>query len=220
MNNAKGDPNILSAAVDAYRHLPKGISVSTAIEAMTGFKIIPLNLDTPQDLALLDHIGQAASHCAAKSVADPIISARVNEVGNLIEPRLKISLEAHDFDVSWPCAADGTGGRSGYPDLLITQDQGHLTYIEVKAVGHGQESSSFRSFYLSPSEKPKIVADARHLLVGFGYEKVGTSDDGHGLYSLTGFKIVDLYEVVGQIKFEYQSSNKGLYGNNAIKLAK
>lgn len=217
MTDSEDFEKLLSAAVNAYRALPKGIPVSLAIQAMTSFKIIALDLQSVDDMDLLRRISDAATHCMRASQLNPVKSARVNEVGNLLEPLLKISLETQMLNVSWPTTAGGASGRSGYPDLLVTESPDRLTYIEVKAVGPGQESSTFRSFYLSPSDTPKVVADARHLLVAFGHKHVGTAEDGAGLYQMTHFKVVDLAHVVGQIKFEYQTSNRGLYNAGAVK---
>lgn len=217
MNDTKEFEKLLATAVEAYRALPKGIPVSVAIEAMTTFKVIELDLESADDTKLLEYVSNAAIHCIQASQENPVRSPRVNEVGNLLEPLLKASLEAQNLNVSWPTTANGSAGRSGYPDLLVTEANNRLTYIEVKAVGPGQEASTFRSFYLSPSDTPKITADARHLLVAFGHEYIGNADNGSGLYRVNHYKVVDLAHVFGQIKFEYQSSNRGIYTSRAVK---
>ena len=115
----------------------------------------------------------------------------------------------------WPTDAEGRAARSGYPDLLIYDSKNRPTYLEVKTVGPGQDSTTFRSFYLSPSERPKICHDARHLLVAFAHVS-GEVVDGKTAYRASAFKIVDLAVVIGGIKFEYQSSNKRLYLDECV----
>lgn len=201
---------VFGEAVEAYRKLPSSITVASAILSLTGHKVIPLEDGNPDDKALIDQIRIAADHCMRSLATDPIVSARVNEVGNLFEPRLKNSCEQIGMRAEWPA-----GGRSGYPDLLVFDAANRPTYVEIKTVGPGQEGTTFRSFYLSPSENSKVRMDARHLLVAFAH-KSGTVAEGLTSYSATAFKIVDLSGVCGNIKFEYQSSNKRLYGKNQV----
>jgi hypothetical protein len=196
---------VFGEAVDAYRKLPSSITVASAIFSLTGYNVIPVVEGNPEDNALIEQIRIAADHCMRSLADDPILSARVNEVGNLFEPRMKTSCDQTGMRAEWPA-----GGRTGYPDLLVYDAHDRPTYLEIKTVGPGQEGTTFRSFYLSPSENSKVRMDARHLLVAFAH-KAGVVADGLTSYSATAFKIVDLSSVCGSIKFEYQSSNKRMY---------
>ncbi len=196
---------IFGEAVEAYKKLPSSITVAAAILSLTGCKVIPTDQNSSDDRKLIESLAQAADHCMRSLQDDPIKSRRVNEVGNLFEPRLKTSCKEVGLKAEWPA-----GGRSGYPDLLIFDHEGRPTYIEIKTVGPGQEHTTFRSFYLSPSEKPKITMDARHILIAFSH-KAGPVVNEITEYSAISFKIVDLAAVCGNIKFEYQSSNKRMY---------
>jgi hypothetical protein len=208
---------LLAAAVAAYRQLPSQIAVGVAIEAVTGKIVIPLS-DHESDIALLQSVGQAARVLIAKSKVEPIKTGRLNELGNAIEEPLLNALLEVGADASWPKRADGTGGRSGYPDIAIDATAERPTYLEAKVVGAGSEGSSFRSFYLSPSERPKVCLEARHLLVAFTHHRVADSADGLEQYNLLDFKVIDLAKVFGKIKFEYQSSNREMYLGDAVVL--
>ena len=208
---------LLAVAVEAYRQLPSQIAVGTAIEAITGKVVVPLSVNR-EDTELVERIGKAATALIADSKVTPIKTGRLNELGNAIEQPLLNALLAEGLAASWPKRADGSGGRSGYPDIAIDAAGERPTYLEAKVVGVGSEGSSFRSFYLSPSERPKVCYDARHLLVAFTHHR--EADDLAGLeqYSLLNYKIVDLARVFGKIKFEYQSCNKDMYLGDAVVL--
>lgn len=202
------------AAVAAYKLMPKRIAASTAIEALSHREVIPVKLDDAQDAELLKKLQAAANGCMAGLLIDPIRSGRVNEVGNLFEPLVKRACEAVGLRAEYP------GGRSGYPDLLIWDDYERPSYLEIKTVGPGQEKTSFRSFYLSPSESPKVTHDARHILLAFSHEAYREENGELTCYKAGTYKIVDLARVFGAVKFEYQSNNASLYGEATIATGK
>lgn len=208
---------LLADAVKAYRQLPTEIAVGVAIEAITGKVVVPLTGDS-SDTDLVERVGRAATALIAQSKIQPIQTGRLNELGNAIEEPLLNALLAEGLTASWPKRADGSGGRSGYPDIAIDAAGERPTYLEAKVVGAGSEASSFRSFYLSPSERPKVCFDARHVLVAFTHHREADNPAGLEQYSLVNFKVVDLARVFGKIKFEYQSSNKDMYLGNAVVL--
>lgn len=206
---------ILAEAVRAYRHIPKNLEVGIAIEAVTGKAVIPMS-DQPVDRDLLARICAAAKAMITRSQQQPIKTGRVNELGNAIEEPLLDACKAAGLKASWPKRSDGSSARTGYPDIAIDIDGDHPTYLEAKAIAPGSESSSFRSFYLSPSDNPKVCVDARHLLVAFIHDRLKNDTDGNEQYRLTGYKIVDLALACGKIKFEYQSSNKDMYTGSPV----
>lgn len=206
---------LLTEAISAYRQIPTDLKVDTAIEALTGFAVIPLDL-TSNDASLLSQLCFAAELLIERSAANPIETGRLNELGNNIEESLLEACKDVGLKATWPKRVDGSGGRSGYPDIAIDIDGQQPTYLEAKVIGAGSEGSTFRSFYLSPSENPKVCVDARHLLVAFVHERQANSSSGRERYSLISYKIVDLARVRGKIKFEYQSNNRNMYLKGAV----
>lgn len=206
---------LLAEAISAYRQIPTNLKVDTAIEALTGFAVIPLDL-TSDDANLLSQICSAAELLVERSAVNPIETGRLNELGNNIEEPLLKACKDVGLEATWPKRVDGTGGRSGYPDIAIDIDGQQPTYLEAKVIGAGSEGSTFRSFYLSPSENPKVCVNARHLLVAFVHKRQANSSTGRERYSLISYKIVDLARVRGKIKFEYQSNNKNMYLKDAV----
>jgi hypothetical protein len=162
--------------------------------------------------------GKAANALIERSKLNPIQTGRLNELGNAIEEPLLNALLEGGLTASWPKRADGSGARSGYPDIALDAASERPTYLEARVVGAGSEGSSFRSFYLSPSERPKVCFDARHLLVAFTHDRQDDASNGLEQYRLVSYKIVDLARVFGKIKFEFQSSNRDMYLADAVVL--
>jgi hypothetical protein len=205
---------LLAEAVAAYRLLPTDLPVGTVIEAMTGCRVIPVE-PAGADSNLVNRLALAAEHLIASSKTTPIKTGRVNELGNNIEEPLLNACVHAGLVASWPRRSDGSGGRSGYPDIAISID-GRKSFLEAKVIASGSEGSTFRSFYLSPSDNPKVSEDARHILIAFTHKRVENSPDGLEQYQLTSYKIVDLALVCGKIKFEYQSNNRDMYLGAAV----
>ena len=181
---------------------------------MTDCKVIPVDVDGA-DANLIAKLRSAAERLIAISQKEPIKTGRVNELGNNIEEPLLESCNDVGLNASWPTRSDGSGGRTGYPDISISFE-GRKSFLEAKVVAAGSDSSSFRSFYLSPSDNPKVCEDATHILMAFTHRRVENSPEGLEQYQLIGFKIVDLALVCGKIKFEYQSSNRDMYLGDAV----
>jgi hypothetical protein len=73
-----------------------------------------------------------------------------------------------------------------------------------------------RSFYYSPSETPKVARDAVHLLLAYELEKV--ERDGRTLFLPRHWKLLTLQDLEVDLKFEFNQSNRGLYGNGKATL--
>jgi hypothetical protein len=206
---------LLREAVSAHRALPGKIEVGKAIYGLTGKNVIRLT-DDPLDSELLEKVCQAAKTIIKDSAVIPIRTTRLNELGNAVEEPLLNACLKVGLDATWPKRSDGSGGRSGYPDIALGIGSQRPTYLEAKVVGDKNDKSSFRSFYLSPSDRPKVCVDARHLLLAFGHKRLKDTEDGLEQYSLLTYKVVDLARVSGKIKFEFQSSNKDMYLGHAV----
>lgn len=85
-----------------------------------------------------------------------------------------------------------------------------------KVFGEGSTASTMRSFYLSPSEEFKICLDARHLLLAFGVERVSVSNSINSVYRLRSFKLIGLYGLLCDVKYEFNSDNRRLYAETMM----
>ena len=165
-------------------------------------RIIPLDRQNPGDASLIDDAHGVAMDVCTFLKKEPIVSDRVNEVGNKIEPYvINFFNRLPSYNASIPL-----GKVTGYPDILLEDSNGRYTYLECKTHNANNLESAFRSFYFSPSDNFKVVHDARHLVIGF---EILNISERH--YRSAGFKIVDAYNLQCTLKEEWNSSNKLLY---------
>ena len=75
-----------------------------------------------------------------------------------------------------------------------------------------------RSFYLSPSESFKVAVDARHLLLAFGMEATPISGSSNSTYIPRSYKLIDLHDLLCDVKYEFNSDNRRLYAPSMILL--
>lgn len=190
----------------------KGIPFRVIVKSIAGCEVIPIDTGTTEDTVLLSGI-EAAVHAAAAEVQRrPIERPRPNEVGNDIEGFVKEALLAQGFRVEPPAARNGLTKGVGYPDILIFDKAGRPTYIECKTYSAGTASTSMRSFYLSPSDNFKVCLDARHLVLSFEMIAEAVPGSRNSRYTATGFKLVDVADLPCDVKYEFNSDNRRLYG--------
>ncbi len=151
---------------------------------------------------------------AAQSVVDlvsaaPIAADRINEVGNTVEDLVMAELLKQGFESGRPRTESGRNKSAGYPDLYASNEAGFY-YIEIKTYSSNTINSTLRTFYISPSEDFKVSRNGFHLLLAFSTEEIEK-----GVYSLTGYKLLDLYTLECKLKLEFNASNRDLYGDDA-----
>lgn len=147
----------------------------------------------------------AARGVLEKIVQSPIHADRINEVGNAVELLVLDALAEAGMNTGRPTPPSGRKKTAGYPDLFASKGDDYY-YLEIKTYSPKTLRSSQRTFYISPSEDFKVTRDAYHLLLAFSTEEIST-----GVYSLTGFKLLDLYGLECQLKLEFNASNRDLY---------
>lgn len=195
-----------------------GLDFDVIVKALTGFDVLPLDGESPEGGAFLGSLERLCGTVMRDIHADPIIRPRPNEVGNDAE---KYFVNA-EIEAGATCAfaktASGKGKMSAYPDLRFERD-GAVAYLEVKTYAAHKDHSSFRAFYLSPSEDFKVAEDAHHLVVGLAMEAGETSEPGKLAYTPVSASIVDLSDLRCNVKYEFNASNRDLYGDDARVLA-
>ena len=75
-----------------------------------------------------------------------------------------------------------------------------------------------RSFYLSPSESFKVSVDARHLLLAFGMEASPIAGSRDSFYIPKSYKLIDLHDLLCDVKYEFNSDNRRLYAPSMLLL--
>lgn len=194
----------------------KDIPFSTIIKSISGFSVVPICKANVDDKAVISSLTKAAKHCMKAVRAKPIIRPRPNEVGNDIEEYVKAAVIKAGLKCERPRTVSGKLKSTGYPDLLVYDAKNRPIYLECKIYSAGTKGSTMRSFYLSPSEDFKVGMDARHLLIAFGMVNKNVAGTRNSEYTATEFKLVDLRDLLCDVKNEFNSDNIRLYGQDKL----
>lgn len=181
------------------------------IKEIASHKIIPLEHSKVGKDELCATLQRVAEKASAKMLENPIIRPRPNEVGNDSEPYVKEALNA-ESDVS----VVAMGPSTGYPDIKIQLHKtGEIVFLECKTFGPGKETSSMRTFYLSPGPavRLKVDCDAMHIAISFEMKRQENE------FTPVSYKLIDLYDLPCSLKQEWQSNNKELYAGERVLLS-
>lgn len=195
----------------------KNIPFKIAIKAFSGCKVIPFNKDDPKNQQLLKDLIEATKIATKNANQKGILTRRANEVGNHIEPFMLEALKKVGLKSDRPTTKEGKKKAVGYPDIFVEDRHGRPNYIECKTYNERNYQTTQRSFYFSPAERPtnfKVIHDARHIVVSFKIERA--ERDGKNVFVPVYWKIFSIDDLIGQIKHEFNSTNKQMYTENAL----
>jgi hypothetical protein len=206
--------DVLAQMLKPVRNVP----FSVIIRSLAGRRVIPVDRNDPADVLVLGKLEEAIRLAADRVKLQPIRRPRPNEVGNDIEAYVQAALVRAGFRAERPTSAAGKGKSTGYPDLLFYDEDNRPHYLECKICAEGTEPTSMRSFYLSPSESFKVALDARHLLLAYGMRAVAVAGSRDSAYTPHSFRLVDLHDLLCDVKYEFNSDNKRLYATSIVLL--
>ena len=189
----------------------KGIPFSVIVKSLCECEVIPIDKADAHDVELLKQLLTTIQICATDLKAHPIRRPRPNEVGNDVEEYVMRALPKSGLRAARPTSKTGMGKATGYPDILVTDGQARPTYLECKIFAQGSAETTMRSFYLSPSESFKVCVNARHLLLAFGMEAAAIAGSRDSHYTPRSYKLVDLHDLLCDVKYEFNSDNRRLY---------
>lgn len=195
----------------------KNIPFKIAIKAVSGCNVIPFDKNNPDDKQLLQDLIEATRIATRNANQKGIITRRENEVGNHIEPFMIEALKQIGLRAERPETKEGKKKAVGYPDIFVKDRKGRPNYIECKTYNERNYQTTQRSFYFSPAERPtdfKVIYDARHLIVSFKIEKAERK--GKRAFVPVYWKIFSTDNLIGQIKHEFNSTNKQMYTPDAL----
>jgi len=196
----------------------RDIPFSVIVKSLAEHQVIQINRSDPADVELIDRMEKAIRICAAELKSHPIRRPRPNEVGNDVEAYVMRALPQAGLKAVRPTSKQGLGKAAGYPDILIHDSANRATYLECKIFAHGKAETTMRSFYLSPSESFKVAIDARHLLLAFGMRASPVTESRDSSYIPKSFKLIDLHDLLCDVKYEFNSDNRRLYAPPLILL--
>jgi hypothetical protein len=192
----------------------QGVSFPIVIKALTGFNVLGFSLLESKNKELLNLLKSAAAEGGQQAKITGIHTKRPNEAGNSIEPFIVDALKKTGLKASKPISQSGKAKSAGYPDIQVTDGYGRVAYIDCKAFSRETREQTFRTFYLSPSDDPKITCDAFHLLMSFELER---EDTATGLiFRPTSWHIYTLEYLKVDVKHEFNAGNRDLYNPTAL----
>lgn len=202
-----------AAALAELTRPAKRIPFKEVILATTRHRILDFDTNNPAHRELFQKISAAANSALTNARTAGLFSARANEAGNHMESFVRAALKNSGLNSRVPITTTGNAQAVGYPDVEILSNP--PCYVELKTYNATTADTTQRSFYYSPSERPKVTRDALHLLLAYELEK--TERDGKTAFVPTHWKLITLQDLEVDLKFEFNQSNRGLYGKGAAK---
>lgn len=207
----------LENVIEQFPQPLKGLPFPLVIKALTGYQVVPSDKDNPQDAELLRSLEEAAVQAAQTAAQQGIFARRPNEAGNRMEPFLRDALTAVGLQAHRPKAKSGKYKSAGYPDIQVVDTYLRVFYLDCKTYNVATKGSTMRSFFLSPSDDPKITCDAHHLLVAFELERTPKRDRGVELaFRPVRWQIYTLDKLQVSVKHEFNASNADLYQGDGL----
>ena len=206
--------NSLAVSLSEYTKPAKRIPFTTVIQATTGHRVLELETNNPAHIDLRQRILKSARLAGERAQREGMAAARPNEAGNHLEPFVLAALKENGLEARIPHTTEGRAQVVGYPDVEITAPI--PCYLELKTYNAKTVNTTQRSFYYSPSATPKVTRDAVHLLLGYELEKI--EREGKAVFVPTHWKLVSLATLEVDLKFEFNQSNRGLYGDKSATL--
>ncbi|MBI3848985.1 MAG: hypothetical protein HY298_01660 [Verrucomicrobia bacterium] len=199
------------AAIAELTKPAKRLPFKDVILATTQHRILEFDTNNAAHVALRKKILQAAALAGERAGTNGLAAARANEAGNHIEPLVRAALQEAGLSARIPLTTTGEAQATGYPDIEILGDV--PCYLELKTYNAATANTTQRSFYYSPSTHPKVTRDAFHLLLAYELKK--TERAGKTTFLPTHWKLITLQDLEVDLKFEFNQSNRGLYGKDA-----
>ncbi|MCL2040012.1 MAG: hypothetical protein FWG85_06250 [Bacteroidetes bacterium] len=209
--------NELSGLISQMLKPLKGLSFKLIIEGLSGHKIIPFDKNDEKDIALLEKLKNIAILTGKEINEIGIKKMRPNEAGNEVEVFLKNAMIKEGFKPQTPLTKKGKHKASGYPDIEFKDQFDRTNYLECKTYNAKSETSSFRSFFVSPSEDFKVIEDAHHIMLSFElYDVKNKSSNNENIYKCKKWKVVCLADLICDVKYEFNSNNKNMYSDELV----
>ena len=202
---------LFTALSELNEQSARQIPFKEVIEATTHHRVLDFDTNNPAHLELRARLLKAAALAGERAVKDGLFAARPNEAGNHIEPFVRAALRDVGLDARVPVNTEGNAQSTGYPDIEITGAT--PCYLELKTYNISTVNTTQRTFYYSPSEHPKVTRDALHFLLAYQLER--TTRDGKTDFVPVHWKLVTLQDLAVDLKYEFNQSNRGLYGPDA-----
>jgi len=209
MNDREEYIRQLEAIISKFLEPLRGIPYPIAIKALTECEVLHFDLSNEDNKELLELLESAAQRAGEEAYKQGISTKRPNEAGNHIEPFVISALNKVGLKADKPLTKSGKKKVAGYPDIEIIDKHGRVIYLDCKTYSAETKNQSFRTFYFSPSEDPKITKNAFHMLLSFELTK--EERDGKTVFVPISWQLYTLEKLEVQVKHEFNASNRDLY---------
>jgi hypothetical protein len=204
----------METALAEFTKPSKNLPFKSVIHATTGRRVLDFDTNNAAHVELRQRIAQAAALATDRMQKEGLAAARANEAGNHLEPFVREALKEAGLPARVPLNTAGRAQVTGYPDIEITGPA--ACYLELKTYNAATVNTTQRSFYYSPSAQPKVTRDALHLLLAYELERI--KRDGKMFFVPVNWKLLSLQDLEVDLKFEFNQSNRGLYGSGKVLL--
>ena len=208
---AQSNISATAAALADLTKPAKKIPFKDVILATTQHRVLDFDTNNPAHVALHKKLTAAAQAAAEQAKTAGLFAARANEAGNHMEEFVRAAMKEARLNARVPVTTTGDAQVVGYPDIEITSEP--ACYVELKTYNATTANTTQRSFYYSPSERPKVTHDALHLLIAYQLERV--ERNGQTAFIPVHWKLITLENLEVDLKFEFNQSNRALYGKDA-----
>ncbi len=206
----------LATALSELARIDKQIPFKDVVAATTQHRVLDFDTNNSAHVELRKKVLAAAALAGDRARKEGLPAERANEAGNHMEAFVRAAMRDVGLSARTPLTTAGGAQSAGYPDIEIPGAA--PCYLDLKTYSASTANTTQRSFYYSPSERPKVTRDALHLLLAFQMER--TERDGKTVFVPVRWKLVTLQDLQVELKFEFNQSNRGLYGtsNAAVRL--
>ncbi len=204
----------LEVTIQKFLEPVGGIPFPIAIKALTGFEVIPFDKEKRINKDFLKKLIKAAQIAGEQAFEEGIFTDRPNEAGNRIEPFVLQALNETGLKATKPQTMSGKRKAAGYPDIQVISEEGLVSYLDCKTFSTRTKEQSFRTFYFSPSDDPKITANAYHLLMSFELDIALRNNET--AFVPISWQIYTLDKLLVEVKHEFNASNRDLYKPEAL----
>ena len=195
----------------------KGLSFNVIIEGLSGHKIVPFNPNDKKDKALLEKLKKVAIQTGKEINKIGIKKMRPNEAGNGVEIFVKNAMLKEGFEPQTPTTKTGKHKSAGYPDIEFKDQFDRTNYLECKTYNSKSETSSFRSFFVSPSEDFKVTQDAHHFMLAFElYDVKNKNANNENIYKCKKWRVVWKAQIIFDGKSNHHSNYTNIYFEEKI----
>jgi hypothetical protein len=205
------------AALGELTKPAKRIPFKEVILAITQHRILDFDNQNAAHRILFQKLSTAAAAAETKARTQGIFTTRANEAGNHMEIFVKAALQEAGLPARTPVTTKGEAQTTGLSRCGNSERPALLSRTQDLQRHHRRHHPAFfllLAFRTSESHLRRPAFTPRLLLA---YELEKTTRAGKPAFIPVHWKLITLQDLQVDLKFEFNQSNRGLYGKEAGK---